>query len=136
MTKISKEEMISVIYKKIADKTLNQWCKIKHIDWEIDTINNQIWQSDAYYVSNKNWFGETYSNEIDEIIWHPVRIWDILDYKLRDKFIIEKNINYQWYIIYDEAKTTLEIINLWEEKRKPIDKQSKKCIKYIYNLIK
>jgi len=61
------------------------------------------------------------------IIWHPVMIWDILDYVddllIPDwEFLIKVNVN--------------SILKLWKYKRKSIEEQSDECIEYIYNLIK
>lgn len=65
-----------------------------------ETFNNVIW----------NW----------KIIWHPVMIWDVLDY------FWEK----EW------AMTLDEILRVWEKKKFPIEDQSDNCIDYVYNLIK
>jgi len=52
-------------------------------------------------------------------IWHPVMIWDVLDY------------------INTKSSTVLKYINEdWKNKRLPIEEQSKECIEYVYNLIK
>jgi hypothetical protein len=48
-----------------------------------------------------------------------VMIWDVLDW-------IEK------WNFFDK----IVILQLWKEKRKPIEKQSEECIEYFYNLIK
>jgi len=55
----------------------------------------------------------------DEIIWHTVMIWDVLDW-------IEKNKNLQ----IDPDKLVLD--NFWKEKRKPIDDQDDETIDFTY----
>ena len=58
-----------------------------------------------------------------KIIWHPVMIWDVLEYT--DKY-------FGWPNWSDYA---LSVCDLWLDKKKPIDDQIEKCIEYIYNLI-
>ena len=117
----TKEEMIKVIYEKIADKTLSFGCYVKNLTHH--KYNKAIycykwWQKEHFVYQRDNW-------EIDkwwawyfdfEIIWHSVMIWDVLDY------------------IWCENKRII-ILTLWVNLRKPIEEQSDECIEYIYNLI-
>lgn len=53
-----------------------------------------------------------------EIIWHPVlRIGDVLD-------------------CWDFEGTEYALLNLWKNKRLPIDEQSEFCIDFVYSLIR
>jgi len=66
-----------------------------------------------------------------KIIWHPVMIWDVLDW-------IDKE--HKLFFTYKEENSPLtlwadKVVNLWKDKRKPIDDQSEECIDFIYNLI-
>ena len=75
-------------------------------------------------------------NVWNEVEWdfyiNKVMIWDVLDF-------IEKNdLN---NIRFDNKtgivlNTYDDILDEWQEKRKPIEEQSDDCIDYIYNLIK
>ena len=120
----TKEEMIKVIYEKVADKTLSFGCYVKNLTHH--KYNKAIycykwWQKEHFVYQRDNW-------EIDkwwawyfdfEIIWHPVMIWDILDYWLN-----KKTFSYnEYFAMY------------WNNWRKPIEEQSDECIKYVYNLI-
>lgn len=55
-----------------------------------------------------------------KIIWHPVMIWDVLDYFWNKKW----------------AMTLDRILRFWENKINPIEEQSDECVDYIYGLIK
>lgn len=130
------EEKIKAIYENIANKELNVWCKI---------IGGKLWSNKKYVMTyifphNKYWMLDVahcyaiYYNDwkktiedsvfIFEIIWHPVFLWDILDY------IEENNLLQYWCDIF------WEIIEKWWERRKSIDEQSELCIDFIYDLIK
>ena len=64
-----------------------------------------------------------------EIIWHPVRIGDVIYwfYKWLEIFLDVNND--EWHDIYKD------IIALWWNKRLPIDEQDESCIDYVYSLI-
>lgn len=110
---MDKEEMIKVIYEKIADKTLNRWCKFNH-DWIKFTHSWDTNADEVILESIEEWTAY--------IIWHPVNIWDCLSY-----------FNYKTiWVDY----TTNDILKFWDNKRKPIENQTPECIEYIYNLLK
>ena len=129
--------MIKAIYEKIADKTLSFGCKI--IEWwseyiflykkELDSSKNKY---NIYLNPITNL--EYNKSFIDKIIWHPVMIWDVLDYIDSMEFKHSKDFmkwrKEQYPVIIDTF-----LID-WEHKRKPIEEQSSDCIEYIYNLIK
>lgn len=61
-------------------------------------------------------------------------IWDAFDY------INEEKINVVWSdsscaIDVRDWEQSINIFNLWEYKRKPIEEQSDECVNFIYNLI-
>ena len=118
---MNREEQIKAIYEKVADKTLSFGCVTQHTNprnW--DTFRHTfIWDDRAI----RNW--QVYGCscfEDDEIIWHPVMIWDCLSY------FNQRTI----WVDY----TTKDILYFWWAKRKPIEEQSDECIEFIYNLIK
>ena len=141
---MTKEEMIKVIYEKIADKTLSKWCLLQEIVnkelcitilEKLDEKTNRFYWETTYktisrYLSSLHWWvvysiSDTTISFIEKwykIIWHPVMIWDCLSY-----------IN---YITIWVDYTTKDILIFWTKKRKPIEEQSDDCITYIYNLIK
>lgn len=138
---ISKEEMISKIYEKVSDKTLSFGCKIKNLSFEnkktIWIVREVVtlWNFIKKYVSvyaipeqcKNDWNEEYIYSENIEIIWHPVMIWDVLDYI--DKY-------YKTYLWWDVNVNWEVIIRNWNYLRKPLEMQSNDCIEYIYNLIK
>lgn len=143
--------MIDKIYECIADKTLSFGCKILQCN-RISTITSVsddeeyvfvqsymvwselFWQNDEWYEVfwYKNLGFEVVKNVlIDEIIWHPVMIGDVLGWLWQKDipFVI-----YEWWIT-ERWIVILKIDNWREEKRKPIEDQSDECITFIYNLI-
>lgn len=137
---MTKKEMISKIYENIADKTLSFGCnvnfKILNQDWTIywfdfnKIIVEEFEKDNFIYYKTSDWL-EYNDDEIYEIIWHPVMIWDVLDY-------IEKNIETEDVIEIMNTKCHRQSMTIFyfKEKRKPIEEQLDDCIEYIYNLIK
>lgn len=137
MTKEERAEKISAIYKKIANKELSFWCICQTIEkiwfelnvnyWPIAEIDKyQWWEVMQIRLQDCGWHK---INNKFTIIWHPVLIWDVLDY-------IENNIKdyfreYSWY-----QSNYINLLFLWKNKRLPLEEQSDLCIEYIYNLIK
>lgn len=145
----TKQQMIDKIYECIADKTLSFGCKILQCN-RISTITSVsddeeyvfvqsymvwselFWQNDEWYEVfwYKNLGFEVVENIwIDEIIWHPVMIGDVLEYSRWDvRDILQKKHN-------DIHSLYIEIMKKRSNKRKPIDDQSDECITFIYNLL-
>lgn len=68
------------------------------------------------------------------VIWHPVMIWDVLDW-LRDfakKLFDEGKLN---KLEHEVNRKWIEIVWEWKLSRKPIEDQSGDTIDFIYNLI-
>lgn len=76
---------------------------------------------DKIYEVISDWYDNQNNNTKIIIIWHPVMIWDILDYI------------WEWPNFFDE---NIKIVRLWVNIRKPIDDQPIECIEYVYNLCK
>ena len=129
---MNKKQMIDKIYEVIADKEFIFGCKVKYEyhwlnkiwDWWWDLNTTEwIWYCNWhwYHEESGDMCGNKYKHtyKLEKIIWHPVMIWDVLDMEwIDDNDIIEY------------------IMDLFIEKRKPIEEQSEECIKFIYNLIK
>lgn len=140
---LTRQQKIDAIYEKIADKTLSFGCKLilkKDLDyfwksWIV--INNFNWE-DAL-ISYWDWQIKDIDleSDIEEIIWHPVMIWDILDY-------IDKNCFYyqveEWRYERDLKELHECIIALYNyfiwNYRNTIEKLDNDGIDFIYNLIK
>lgn len=109
----TKQDMLDKIYEVIADKTISNGCKYTFW-WDIF----QVCLHSVESCKKSLW-------DI-KIIWHPVMIWDVLDWFYMN---IELPIR-DW-------RETCDIILLERNiKRKPIEKQSDECIEYVYNLCK
>ncbi len=118
---MTRQQKISAIYKKIANKNLTLGCKIVLIDYFwVKTINQEV-----------DWFGKFEicwdisrvftSKDIEVIIWHKLLIWDILDYHNKEN---------HWYLL--NSWQWVELFGLWEHPRKPIEDQNNKCIDFIH----
>ncbi len=62
---------------------------------------------------------------VEEIIGHPVMLWDVLDWLEKNKEIDDKR--------FEQALSG--VYNSWKHKRLPIDDQPEETIDYIYNLL-
>lgn len=142
--------MIDKIYEVIADKTISRWLKVvdewqeKIISlvftawWWKDNVNEK--RKEEYYIEFCWWSGDcsySYVKETMKIIWHPVMIWDVLDWidKL-NQWLWEDHIKV-WNSVRHKFDTKIKIIeDKRKEKRKPIEDQSEECIEFVYNLIK
>lgn len=136
--------MLEKIYEVIADKTLSFGCKVQ---WYSNDIN--YYKDYVVWTWIENYFEHTICNEtitfqvcdmwreetynkfpiyyIEKTIWHPVMIGDVL-YWYDSKYSLIRNV---WIIATD----CFNVLELWKDKRKPIDDQSEECITFIYNLI-
>ncbi len=125
---MTKQEMIDKIYEVVADKTLSFWLKYSitvNLNWEHtwEEIRILLWEEDEHFdLDNCDhivvWFNTSKEQAwVWDIIWHPVMIWDILDW------------------IKNNPRPALQIFKFWELTRKPIEDQSEECIEFIYNLI-
>ncbi len=108
----TREQKIDFIYEKIANKELSFGCTLKPFTF---WLNSDV---DYWRFVSDDWI---YQWDIEEIIWHPVMIWDVLNWW-------DININ-----LLDDRFTKL--IKCFTKKDKPIEKQSVECIDYIYDLI-
>ena len=138
LTNEDREEMIKFIYSIIADKTLSQWCKIYFED--IVPHDRIIVYNEWNKKFSLDWLTPTIIMDYQinprrtRIIWHPVGIWDVLDYNYNN-FLQQWNDwtpFWEFWYYQDIAK---DIFDNWKFKRKPIENQSEECIEYIYNLI-
>lgn len=99
----TKQAKIKAIYEKIANKDLTFWCKFwakKEISWghitfekwfEFTLIKSRK-DEKILYAGENFWWPLHFTNfgfEDLKNIWHPVMIWDVLDW-------IENNVN-NWF---------------------------------------
>lgn len=111
-TKPSRQEMIDAIYKKIARKDIDLWCKIK---LKTGVINTAVWKP-AWPLINCLFFRQIGIEDIGEIIGHPVMLGDVMEY------------------FYGSVRFS-EWGKCWRKLTKPIEEQSDGCINFIYKLI-
>ena len=148
---MTRTEKISAIYAEMANKEETFWCKVlvdtqkrfgNRLESESgieDTIIGKIRDPDDFRKFNleDNWpsYDDWQYNNIDEeeftciteVIWHPVMIWDVIDW-----------IHPYWTgcaqdeRFANERKRKINLVLLqWDKKRESIESQSDECIDYI-----
>ena len=131
MSELTKEQKIAKIYAEIADKTRSLWCKYYYFqDWDDyeDVSINLVGTATVNGYNDKHPLLEKH------IIWHPVMLWDVLDWAEANIEYLEEYKKFQ--NIYQKRECYLDIWYMRKEKRKPIDNQSDECINFVYSLTK
>jgi len=127
---MNREDKIKRIYEVIADKTLGFGCGMESwIMWSKATYISQIFETDSEFnCILLHWENKTFDVDVSEfnVIWHPVMIWDVLDWIWFPKL----NINRPFGV-----GTFTKLLHFRTEKRKPIEDQSIECIDFIYSLL-
>lgn len=102
----------------MANKELTPWCYVE--------VKAQNEYGDFTYRLCR--WDERPEEEIKEVIWHPVMIWDVIK---RIKENIE--ISYWEYLV----KLLGQLSRPWlrRELGLSIDEQSEECVNYVYSLI-
>lgn len=152
---MTREEKIESIYKEMANKELTFGCKVKFGKWVYKIIDREnVWFLDPYKGVDWNIHNTIVIEDgvnsrcysIEEIIWRPVMIWDVIDWIEKKTFDINKQIPWFWFEedeeISDGSKLLLiqdyyvdNIISYWDTKRESIESQSDECVDYVYSLI-
>lgn len=125
----TRESKIKRINEVMSDKTLSFWCVIIIKDNDYDLQKCRItWLHYWDYVFNTDiwcvW-------EVEKCIWHPVMIWDALDWYWRMQAIWEYGV--AGNVVMDMK--VWRILGIRWYKRKPIEEQSDDCIDYLYSLL-
>lgn len=121
----TKEHMLEMIYREIADKTLSFWCLVKE---EPDEYAKQglttlwsYWCTRRYCCKSRN-----EKHVVDKVIWHPVLIGDCLKW-------CKANID-NYGCILDYACNYDDIVSIRKDLSWPIDKEPD-AIEFMYDLI-
>ena len=142
---MTREQKISAIYKEMANKELTLGCKVKFSKWIYSIIDREnVWFLSSYKGQDWDIYNTIVIEDgvnsrcysIEEIIWHPVMIGDVLrqirllaGYALDNDLIKKSDF---WNVI---AQHNYRITQIWEDFREPIESQSDECIDYVYSLI-
>ena len=145
---MKKEEIIKVIYEKVALKELSSWCKVitkteSYKSWDKDKKNPKVIRRTWIYFENKTGYDFILSSSWRktritdhnitrsahsvwktaqiEIIWHPIFYGDVIDYI---EFEFKENIN-----TMNSLKNKLSAE--WTFKRKSIEFQSDNLLNLI-----
>ena len=112
---MNKQQKLEAIYEAMADKTLSEWCiAFNKVSWTNDIVWNICINCDDKLFEPR--FDRFMEKDEYKIIWHPVRIWCVLEYW-----------DFEW--------TEHALLNLWDNKRLPIDDQSDDAISFVFDLI-
>lgn len=136
--KKTREEKIAKIYDVIADKTLSFWCKVFH-SWVVCFVLSDYSDNERFLVwdtvAKDTGAGSTmYTNriwkeKIQNIIWHPVMIWDVLERMIYDEDLCSERYWLIWrYNDNDEP--------IRKKLKEPIENQTDACINFIYKIVK
>lgn len=134
---MTKQEKLDTIYSVIARKDLSFGCWIIRLNSIYERVVKFEAKSDwSFYLvtlcssNNTHYWVSLNLQDVEKIVivWHPVMIWDVLDY------IINKlDLWYDRFILIgkDEEEKRVQRTNY----REPIEEQSDECIDYIYSLV-
>ena len=129
----------------MANKEKTIWCKyLVYATDEPDKIIKAIesWRDFTLYFGENDYamipteqdYYKYYS--IKEIIWHPVMLWDALNWLDKKMDKISKEVMRADVFYQNVYLNTSNLLNGWKKKSKPIEDQSDDCIYFIYSLIK
>ena len=118
---MTREEKIQAIYEAMANKKRTFGCRCRRNDGE-DVIfirQNETWsylsirENEEFTVSL--WYAP-------EIIWHPVMIWDVLNYC--SSYISDWD---------DSVDSQIDLLSYWGDYRLPIEDQPEECIDFVHS---
>ena len=121
----------------MANKDLSFGCKVKFSKWIYTIINKEsVWFLNSYVTENWAIHNTIVLEDrvnsrcylIEEIIWHPVMIGDVIKR-------IKENIEISYWEYLVKLLGQLSRPWLWRELGLSIDDQSQECIDYVYSLI-
>lgn len=135
----TKQEMLDVIYQRIADKTFKYWLNIirnnmsKEKVVSVKSLADWRFRLETFAPSSFNQYWVFLDiRELEDIIciWHDVFIWDVLKYL----DIVDR---YLWYIRWTDKDDMIvnKLLFAWKDLSKSIDFQMDPCIKLVYEAI-
>ena len=137
---MTREEKIAVIYQEMANKELTFGCKVKFGKWVYKIIDREnVWFLDPYKGVDWNIHNTIVIEDgvnsrcysIEEIIWHPVMIWDVIDWIEPYWALFAQSLT-----LSNERQSKIKFVLVkWHKKREPIEMQSDECIDFVYSLI-
>jgi len=130
---VNKEHWPDAQFVKIKDKLkIDEEWVTKLSNWN---FLFRVRQYEYYWI----WWLDYKTVNKNNVIGHPVMIWDVLDFL--EKNNIEKKefekikLRKQW-VNFTYTPVVSLILSYWKDKRLPIEKQDELLISYIFNLIK
>lgn len=131
---MNREDKIKKIYEVIADKTLSFGCNVLlmwHKKRKVRDIVNCIdkWP----FIKTERYDNTEFDKNEYSIIWHPVMIWDVIDYNMDMEWNYELNPEYNNWLDWDFIRD--KTITLRENLRRPIEEQTDECIDFVFWLL-
>ena len=124
----------------MANKKLTLGCKVKFSKWIYSIIDREnVWFLDPYKGVDWNIHNTIVIEDgvnsrcysIEEIIWHPVMIGDVIDWIEPYWALFAQSLN-----LSNERQRKIKFVLVqWHKKREPIEMQSDECIDFVYSLI-
>ena len=141
----TKEEMLTVINKEIADKIPSFWCRIEVFTargTKYDDVIVTMMETGEVFSTKEHRILEDYEFSF-EVIGHPVMIWDVFAWisKSRPEYEWRLCDFHDWYLATEELWILMwwwlceNMHNKRQHLRKPIEEQPVECIEFIYNLV-
>ena len=164
------QDKYTKIMEVMSDKTLSQWCVIWSYEVYPEECEEYWTYRIISYVEYKIWNGEMNStptifskimssvslnceqrlsdfekhclNWRNKIIWHPLRIWDVLDWiekkwdnmEMKSRNLFQAATEYNRLCVLEKNEIN-QLHELWKDKRLPLSPTDEELIDYIYNLL-
>lgn len=129
----------------MANKELTLGCKVKFSKWIYSIIDREnVWFLSSYKGQDWDIYNTIVIEDgvnsrcysIEEIIWHPVMIGDVLrQIRLLAGYALDNDLIKKSDFGNVIAQHNYRITQIWEDFREPIESQSDECIDYVYSLI-
>jgi len=128
------ERMKDIIYKEVSDKTLSFGCWVR-TDKRKLRLSSRTFKDP---INDMDYFLEDWEKiYIEEIVWHPVMIWDIIDYMNYNELGLEKIGEDLTDVVGDITEKYSRIgLAKYTHIRLAIEFQSEECVEHIYKIIK
>ena len=152
VTNPTQQEMIKEIYEEMADKTLSIGCKcISKSHWEVlisllfnlgsyNILSYNIWDKlpsgEPIYFEYQWMSWNTDIDDIIEIIWHPLRIGDVLDWMQKTDCWVAPQI-WDWKTMKEKAELIILDKRIEKKEYMPLEwwKYWDGIIDYLYSFV-
>ena len=118
-----KQDMIEKIYEEVADKTLSFGCQVAYRQYMIPS--GEPYHCEGIFIHTwKIYYGSDILGNpiVDWIVGHPIHFGTMIRY-LKQEYP-------------ENSKVEIDkLFEIWEDFDLPLEKQSKKVVEYVFNLL-